>query len=90
MRDVAAQVGVEQGVGGAGAGELALEISRPMLLGDLGPGAVGADQVAGPLGEDGVRIRLSQKRTVTPSASCSWLRYSVLKRDDRAALGGVR
>ena len=26
---------------------------------------------------------------MTPSASCSWDRYSVLKRDDRAALGGV-
>ena len=51
MLDVARQVGVEQDVGGAGAGELSLE-GQPELLGDAGPGTVEAEQVAGALGED--------------------------------------
>ena len=78
VRDVAAQVGVEHDVRGACAGELALE-RQPDLLGDPRPGAVEAQQVAGPLGERRARSARRASRTVTPSASCSWSRYSVLK-----------
>ena len=54
MRHVLGQVGVEPGVDGAGAGEFAGDFQAD-VLGDLGAGAVGADQEPGPLGEDGVR-----------------------------------
>ena len=45
------EVGVEQDVGGAGAGELAVE-GQAELLDDARAGAVEAEQVAGALGED--------------------------------------
>ena len=53
VRDVLAQVGVEPGVDGAGPGQFTGDLQTD-VLGDLGPGTVGADQESGPLGEGGV------------------------------------
>ena len=87
MLDVAAQVGVEDDVGGAGAGEFALE-RQPDLLRDLRSGAVEPEQVAGPLGEHLTGPPVAQPHRHTLGVL---LVVEVLgvEADDRAPLGGV-
>ena len=87
VRDVAAQVGVEDDVRGAGAGEFTLE-RQPDLVGDPRSGAVEAQQVAGPLGEHVTGPPVAQPHR---HAVGVLLVVEVLgvEADDRAPLGGV-
>ena len=58
---------------------IAPSIGSPMSVGHLGPGAVRADQILGP-DRGALAGQPVPTSTVTPSASCSWPRYSVENR----------
>ena len=87
VRDVLAQVGVEPGVDGAGPGQFTGDLQAD-VLGDLGPGTVGADQEPGPLGEGGVRDPVVQGDG-HPVRVLGVAEVLGVEGDLRAALGGV-
>ena len=79
MRDERGQVGLEDDVHAAGDVGLAVE-RQPELLGDHAAPAVGADQVLRADLVGRAAERGPARVAVTPSASCSNERNSVLKR----------